>query len=368
LGLGEILVRGKRDKNIVLNIVAILALCLTGTMASAQRKPMAVDLSTLPLDKLVGQAEAGDVPALSEIAARANNGDRVAQYVLGNLYHSGPPGLPRNDVAAVSWLQKSGHQGYSKAEVELGSWYENGIGVPRNFGTAAHWYHRAGDAGADFLSHLLVNHPELVPRPVYTPAPQESPAQVASAQSYQSAQAAQQQETVAGIKEQKEEIADKIRELQSDIEEHESAAETWNDTLQNLSDTSSCTGIGAALCQGIGQVGVAKAQANRNKELNAARADRAEISRLQGEAAELSQRLDESFAGNLQQVVSQSGTAPNTPSNPQSLAVQRQLGQKPDMSQELRNTSPTKGCWNGKSGAASGVILGSQTWSACPAY
>jgi len=83
----------------------------------------------------------------------------------------------------------------------------------------------------------------------------------------------------------REEIADRIERLQSDTEQHELAAQNWSDTAQNLAGTG-CSGIGAALCQGIGHAGVAAAQANRNKELNAANADRAEIRRLQRQSAQ----------------------------------------------------------------------------------
>jgi hypothetical protein len=365
-------VRGNKDRGVALNIVVVLALCLSGTMPSAARRaPPPVDPSTLEVDKLASLAGAGDLPARNEIIARANNGDILAEDVLGNFYHSGLPGLPRDDVVACTWWHKAIMRGNKDAEISMGWCFETGTSVPQSFENAKVMYWRAGDVGANDLARLLADHPELKPppHPVDYTAPERPPVQVASAQPDQSAQATLQQETAARIKERQEEIADKIQELQSDIEEHESAVETWNDTLQTLAaDNSNCSGISALICQGIGQVGVAKAQAERNKELNAARADRAEISRLQGETAQLSQRLDESFAGNLQQVVSQSGTAPNTATNPQSLAIQRQLGAKPNMDQETRHASPQKGCWNGKNGAASGIIPGSQSWSACPAY
>ena len=351
--------RGKSDHDVMRNIVLVLALCLSGTMASAQRKPMAVDLSALRTDQLMGLAEEKNVAAQEELRLRAERGDPQAELEMGNLYAVGEYGLPLDYPKAVFWFLKAAGQtvddsARSYAAMLLGWCYENGKGVAQDDGQAISWYGQSKNWGATQLQQLLAKHPELN--------------SVRTAQAPVQGQRAEQQQAAASIKERQEEIADKIQELQSDIEEHESAVETWNNTIQELS-SSGCSGAAALLCQGIGQAGVAKAQAERNKELNAARADRAEISRLQGETAELSQRLDESFAGNLQQVVSQGATAANTGSNPQSLAIQRQLGQKPQMDQELRNTGPPqKGCWNGKNGAASGIIPGSQTWSACPAY
>jgi hypothetical protein len=361
-------VRGKNNNEVVLNVALVLALCLSGTLANAQRKPMAVDLSTLRTDQVMGLAEEENVAAQAELRLRAERGDPQAELSIGTYSFAGDHGMPHDPARGVFWLRKAASQNVddsarSYAAMLLGWSYENGKGVPQDDAQAIIWYGQSKNWGAGPLQQLLAKHPEL--NSVRTA---QAPVQVATVQLDQSAQTTQQQETAASIKERQEEIADKIQELQSDIEEHESAVETWNNTIQDLSN-SGCSGIAALLCQGIGQAGVAKAQAERNKELNAARADRAEISRLQGETAELSQRLDESFAGNLQQVVSQGGTAANTGSNPQSLAIQRQLGQKPQMDQELRNTGPPqKGCWNGKNGAASGIIPGSQTWSACPAY
>jgi hypothetical protein len=363
-------VRGKSDHDVILNIVLVLACCLSGTLASAQNKPpAAVDLSTLRTDQVMSLAEQKNVAAQAELRLRAERADPQAELEIGSLYAFGQYGLPLDYTQAAFWFLKAASQtvddsARTYSAMLLGWCYENGKGVPKDDAQAIFWYGQSKNWGAGQLQQLLAKHPEL--NSVRTA---QAPIQVASTQSVQSTQTAQQQANAASIKQQQQEIADKIQELQSDIEEHESAVETWNDTLQTLAaDNSNCSGISALICQGIGQAGVAKAQAERNKELNAARADRAEISRLQGETAELSQRLDESFAGNLQQVVSQGGTSANTGSNPQSLAIQRPLGQKPQMDQELRNTSPTKGCWNGKNGAASGIIPGSQTWSACPAY
>jgi hypothetical protein len=354
-------VRGNKDMGLVFNIVVILALCLSGTMVSGRPAP---DLGTLRTDQVVGLAEQENVAAQAELRSRAERGDSLAELLIASYYSFGVHGVPLDNAKAVFWYLKAANHTDNQSIQEiaaqnLGWSFENGKGVQQDDAQALLWYGKSGPRGAGHLQQLLANHPEL-----NSVGPRENSTQGSSG----SAVTAQQQETAARIKERQEEIADKIQELQSDIEEHESAAENWNDTIQSLANTSMCTGVGAALCRGIGQAGVAKAQAERNKELNASRADRAEISRLQGETAEISQRLDESLAGNFQQVVSQGGSVSNTDGNPQSLAIQRQLGAKPNMDQETRHDSPQKGCWNGKNGAASGIIPGSQTWSACPAY
>jgi TPR repeat protein len=124
----------------------------------------------------------------------------------------------------------------------------------------------------------------------------------------------------------RQEKADKIDELQSDIEQHEAAAESWDETTRKAEDTSSCYGPGAGICRGIAQMGAAKARANANKERNVANDDRAQIARLSGEAVAAPQRLDASFAGNLPQLNNQDATASIQRSASQQEANMRAVG------------------------------------------
>lgn len=44
---------------------------------------------------------------------------------------------------AVAWFQKAAQRGYAPAQVNLAVIYENGWGVPQNYGTALHWLQEA---------------------------------------------------------------------------------------------------------------------------------------------------------------------------------------------------------------------------------
>ena len=43
------------------------------------------------------------------------------------------------------WYQKAADQGYADAEYALGSFYENGLGIEKDYGKARAWYQKAAD-------------------------------------------------------------------------------------------------------------------------------------------------------------------------------------------------------------------------------
>jgi len=82
--------------------------------------------------------------------ARAEKGDAVAQFSLGNCYENGN-GVAKNLDEAANWWRKAADQGHPNAQFKTGLCYESGIGVPRDFVQAVSWYRKAaaqGDADA----------------------------------------------------------------------------------------------------------------------------------------------------------------------------------------------------------------------------
>ena len=69
----------------------------------------------------------------------AEQGDSVAQYVLGVRYAEGR-GVEQNDAEAVKWYRKAAEQGYPVAQGSLGIMYANGEGVPQNDVEAYAWF------------------------------------------------------------------------------------------------------------------------------------------------------------------------------------------------------------------------------------
>jgi TPR repeat protein len=83
---------------------------------------------------------------VSELRARAENGDAAAQLTLGKAYEEGN-GVTRNDQFAVNWYRKAADQGHAAAQHRLGVMYRLGQGVNRDKEEAVRWYHKAARKG-----------------------------------------------------------------------------------------------------------------------------------------------------------------------------------------------------------------------------
>jgi tetratricopeptide (TPR) repeat protein len=78
------------------------------------------------------------------LLAKAQQGDRGAQFWLGAAYEGGWFG--KSDFQeALKWLRKAAAHGDPDAQVSLGQMYEEGEGVQQNYKLAAKWYRKAAD-------------------------------------------------------------------------------------------------------------------------------------------------------------------------------------------------------------------------------
>ena len=82
---------------------------------------------------------------LSELKARAENGDAEAQFDLGLVYEKG--GHVRDYAKARKWYQKAAEQGHTQALYNIGFMYERGRGVKQDVTEARKWYQRAARKG-----------------------------------------------------------------------------------------------------------------------------------------------------------------------------------------------------------------------------
>src|SRR5262249_10658206 len=89
---------------------------------------------------LLAQAPASDVQtAAAAVSAQA-------QFALTHSYFQARY-VTLNYVDMLVWYQKSAAQGYAPAQNQLGSMYENNIGLPQNFKRAANYYQLAAKQG-----------------------------------------------------------------------------------------------------------------------------------------------------------------------------------------------------------------------------
>jgi len=104
--------------------------------------------------------------ALQEWQPLAEQGDALAQYQLGMLYHKGR-GVPQDDVQARKWYGKAAAQGQAKAQFSLGTLYFNGEGGPKDYQQALRWLRLAADQGmalAQTKLAIMYDYGEGVPK------------------------------------------------------------------------------------------------------------------------------------------------------------------------------------------------------------
>ncbi|MGZ9146697.1 MAG: tetratricopeptide repeat protein, partial [Nitrospira sp.] len=77
--------------------------------------------------------------AMREWQPLAEQGDALAQYHVGLLYHKGR-GVPQDDAQARKWYANAAAQGQAKAQFSLGTLYFNGEGGPKDYQQALRWF------------------------------------------------------------------------------------------------------------------------------------------------------------------------------------------------------------------------------------
>ena len=95
-----------------------------------------------------------DPPAPSETPAellrdtrrKADKGDPIAQFELGNMYANGA-GTLKNDAEAVIWFRRAAEHGNADAQYTLALRYDNGQGVEKDGSQALDWYQKAAAQG-----------------------------------------------------------------------------------------------------------------------------------------------------------------------------------------------------------------------------
>ena len=76
----------------------------------------------------------------------ADQGDRDAETVVGSFYQNGW-GVPQDYAQAAIWYRKAAGQGNATAQFELGWFYLSGEGVVRDYAQAMTWLRKAADHG-----------------------------------------------------------------------------------------------------------------------------------------------------------------------------------------------------------------------------
>ncbi len=84
--------------------------------------------------------------AIAELMKMAEQGDASAQVNLGSMYYNGQ-GVPQDYKEALRWYLASADQGNATAQFNMGVIYYKGQGVPQDYKGAVRWYRAAAEQG-----------------------------------------------------------------------------------------------------------------------------------------------------------------------------------------------------------------------------
>lgn len=229
--------------------------------------------------------------ALAWYQKSAAQGNHNAQESLGWLFQNGL-GVNQDYSQALAWYQKSAAQGNAVAENQLGWFYQHGLGVPVDLAQARAWYEK-GAAGGSSSAKANLAALDQQAQQAQQQAQTAAQAQADAAASAQQAEAEREQQEM-------QDRQDKIQQLQQDAEEADQEAQNWDNQAEQLSNDNNCSAMAAALCQGIGELGAAKARQNAAKARQQAEDDREQIAQLQNMPVH-HVTIDTSYGGALQQ-------------------------------------------------------------------
>lgn len=91
---------------------------------------------------------------VSALRSAAHNGDARAQNDLGTLFEDGRL-LERDFGRAVFWYRKSAEQDHAEGQLNLGRMYRGGLGITRDERRAAYWYRAAAGQGVAAAQFFL---------------------------------------------------------------------------------------------------------------------------------------------------------------------------------------------------------------------
>ena len=135
-------------------------------------------LTALALSACIGPLAARTLPLESDwltvMLRKAEQGDAIAQYMLGNMYEKGNREVPKDPEEADKWYRRSflcsrlvAEEGQVFAQLFLGRMYKNGIGTSQNHKAAIRWYIRAaaqGDVDAQVALGKMFRNGDGVPQ------------------------------------------------------------------------------------------------------------------------------------------------------------------------------------------------------------
>ena len=129
---------------------AIAVAVLAGLVAGAAPAPVSADYEAARKAFARQDVRAG----VSALRSAAHDGDARAENDLGTLFEDGRL-VERDFGRAVFWYRKSAERGYAEGQLNLGRMYRGGLGIERDERRAAHWYRAAAGQGVAAAQFFL---------------------------------------------------------------------------------------------------------------------------------------------------------------------------------------------------------------------
>lgn len=108
------------------------------------------------LQALLQQLPDNPAAVMAELQRRAQDGEMLAQFVLGQACMEGRACQVDSD-AGMAWFERAANGGLPLAMNQLGRCHELGQGTAVNLELAAVWYRQAADNGLDWGMYNLAN-------------------------------------------------------------------------------------------------------------------------------------------------------------------------------------------------------------------
>ncbi len=109
--------------------------------------------------------------AMPILKTEAENGNKIAQNLVGVMYMQGGGGVSQDDAEAMRWFRMGADQGYAVAQTNVGFLYQSGRSVPRDLVEAKLWFERAAAQGDERARIFLQTMPLQSPQSTTLPTP-----------------------------------------------------------------------------------------------------------------------------------------------------------------------------------------------------
>ncbi len=137
-------------------VKSCIAAVLFGISIQTSLPSLAQQTAPAPSGQADSQQAVTPAQAFALVTENAQKGDPRAMLTLGAFYEQGV-GVPRNYIFAMQWYQKAADAGLAEGQYNLGVCYEIGMGNAGDLKKAVQFFEKAADQGLTPAMHKLAS-------------------------------------------------------------------------------------------------------------------------------------------------------------------------------------------------------------------